>query len=175
MTSDNVQANAAQLQMLQAMLQPWHDAVADPNKAQQEVLHRFLQVYAQTDYGKQHSGSQIETIKDYWRASNVGIHIQPLENRANNYFTYKGLNPEGWQPYLHCKRLFTQAYILYNGDMVLCCADWERTTILGNVKEKSVEEVWNGKEATAIRKKFLSGDTKDLLCHSCMRQPRRSM
>jgi len=57
--------------------------------------------------------------------------------------------------------------------MVLCCADWERTTILGNVKEKSIEEVWNGEKAISIRKKFLSGDTKGILCHSCVRQPRR--
>jgi len=119
--------------------------------------------------------SQTHRIKNYWREKNVGIHIQPLENRANDYFKDKGLNPEEWQPYLHCKRLFTQAYILYNGDIVLCCADWERTTILGNVKEKSIAEVWNGKKAISIRKKFLSGNTKGLLCHSCLRQPRHTV
>jgi hypothetical protein len=117
--------------------------------------------------------SQIKNIRNYWKKRKIGVHIQPLENRANGYIRDRGLNLEKWQPYLHCKRLFTQAYILYNGDMVLCCADWERTTILGNMKEKSIEEVWNGEKAISIRKKFLSRDTKGLLCHSCLRQPRR--
>jgi MoaA/NifB/PqqE/SkfB family radical SAM enzyme len=117
--------------------------------------------------------SQIDDIKSYWGKRNVSIHIQPMENRANGYIRDKGLNPDNWETYSRCKRLFKQAYILYNGDMVLCCADWERTTILGNVKEKSIEEVWNGENAVSIRKKFLRKNTKGLLCHSCLRQPRQ--
>jgi len=117
--------------------------------------------------------SQIDDIKSYWGKRNVSVHIQPMENRASGYIRDEGLNPEEWKPYIHCKRLFKQAYILYNGDMVLCCADWERTTILGNVREKSIEDVWNGEKAVSIRRKFLSGDTKGLLCHSCLRQPRQ--
>ena len=57
--------------------------------------------------------------------------------------------------------------------MVLCCVDWERTTVLGNVKEKSIEEVCNGEKATSIRKKFLRGHTEGLLCHSCLKQLRK--
>lgn len=54
--------------MLQAMLQPWRDAVADPAKAQEQVLHRFLQIYAQTRYGKDHGAANVGTIEDYRRA-----------------------------------------------------------------------------------------------------------
>ncbi len=53
---------------LQAFLQPWHEAVNDPAKAQEAVLHRLLQIYAQTEYGRQHGASQIATIADYRRA-----------------------------------------------------------------------------------------------------------
>lgn len=116
---------------------------------------------------------EIDEIRSYWNKRNVNVHIQPLENRANEKVENKGLNPKEWQPYLWCKRLFTQAYILYNGDMVLCCVDWERTTILGNVKGKSIEEVWNGEKAVSIRKRFLDGDTVGLLCHSCLKQRRQ--
>lgn len=117
--------------------------------------------------------SEIDEIRNYWHKKEVSVHIQPLENRANEQVKNKGLNLKEWQPYLWCKRLFTQAYILYNGDMVLCCVDWERTTILGNVREKSIEEVWNGKKAVSIRRKFLSGNTEGLLCHSCLKQLRQ--
>ena len=50
--------------MLAALLQPWHDAVNDPAKAQQEVLRRLLEGYAQTEYGSQHRASEIEAIED---------------------------------------------------------------------------------------------------------------
>ena len=54
--------------MLKGLLQPWHDAVNDPHKAQQEVLHRLLEGYAQTDYGVQHGAAHVETLEDYRRA-----------------------------------------------------------------------------------------------------------
>ena len=41
-------------EMLDAMLQPWHDAVADPAAAQEQVLKTLLESYAQTDYGREH-------------------------------------------------------------------------------------------------------------------------
>jgi MoaA/NifB/PqqE/SkfB family radical SAM enzyme len=117
--------------------------------------------------------AEIDDVRSYWDERAIGYHIQPLENRANEQVKHKGLNTNEWHPYLWCKRLFTQAYILYNGDVVLCCVDWERTTVLGNVKEKSIEEVWNGERAVSIRRKFLDGDMKGLLCHSCLRQHRQ--
>ena len=43
--------------MLNALLQPWHEAVNDAAKAQQEVLQRLLKIYAQTDYGVQHGAA----------------------------------------------------------------------------------------------------------------------
>ncbi len=57
----NIDPQAA-AQMLAQMLKPWHDSIADPAKAQQEVLHRLLKDYAQTDYGAQHGAAQIELV-----------------------------------------------------------------------------------------------------------------
>jgi hypothetical protein len=55
-------------EMLKAYLQPWHEAASEPEKAQQEVLHRLLKIYAQTEYGRQHGASNVETLEDYRRA-----------------------------------------------------------------------------------------------------------
>lgn len=113
---------------------------------------------------------EIDAIRKYWRERDVGTHIRAMENRANSSVQEKNINPEKWHPFHWCKRLFTQAYILATGDMLLCCVDWERTTVLGNVRDSSIEDIWNGERAVAIRKKFLSGDTRGLLCHSCLKQ-----
>lgn len=71
-------------QMLQAFLQPWHTAVADPAKAQEEVLHRLLQEYAQTDFGKQHGAAHIASLADYRQAFSVSTYedYKPLIERV---------------------------------------------------------------------------------------------
>ena len=54
--------------MLGHMLKPWHESVADPAKAQEVVLSKFVQDYAKTGYGRQHGAEQIETLDDYRKA-----------------------------------------------------------------------------------------------------------
>jgi hypothetical protein len=51
--------------MLQAFIQPWHDALADPAVAQERVLQELLKIYAKTDYGHQHRAEQIGSLADY--------------------------------------------------------------------------------------------------------------
>jgi hypothetical protein len=72
------------LAMLNALVQPWNDAVADPARAQRQVLVRLLQIFAQTEYGKQHHASQISTIEDYQRAFPVTTYesYKPLIQRV---------------------------------------------------------------------------------------------
>jgi len=86
--------------MLNGLLQPWHDAVADPAKAQQEVLHRLLEGYAQTDYGVQHGATQIETLEDYRRAFPVVTYedVKPLIQRvmAGEVRLLLNEEPVGW-------------------------------------------------------------------------------
>ncbi len=100
MAPHNSPPQAAQAQLLQALLQPWHDAVADPAQAQEEVLHRYLQFYAQTDYGKQHHASQIENIADYRRAFPVATYevYKPLIARvmAGDVSLLLNEEPVGW-------------------------------------------------------------------------------
>jgi hypothetical protein len=86
--------------MLNALLQPWHEAVGDPAKAQQEVLHRLLKGYAQTNYGAQHGAAQVETVEDYRRAFPGAAYedYQPLIQRvmAGEVSLLLAEEPVGW-------------------------------------------------------------------------------
>ncbi|MBN1954338.1 MAG: GH3 auxin-responsive promoter family protein [Anaerolineae bacterium] len=71
--------------MAQGLLQPWYDAIDDPPKAQQAVLHRLMATYARTGYGAQHGAASVDTIDDYRRAFPVGTydgHYKPLVQRV---------------------------------------------------------------------------------------------
>ena len=87
-------------QMLKAILQPWHNAVADPAKAQEELLHCLLKDYARTKYGAQHGAAQIETLADYRRAFPVATYedYKPLIERvmAGEVELLLNEEPVGW-------------------------------------------------------------------------------
>jgi len=74
----------AAMQVLEAFLQPWHAAVVDPAQAQEAVLQRLLKDYAQTDYGRGHGATQVETLADYRRAFPVSTYedYKPLTERV---------------------------------------------------------------------------------------------
>ncbi len=73
-------------QLLKALLQPWHDAVADPAKAQNDVLHRLVGCYAQTSYGREHGAGQVRTLDDFRRAFPISTYedYKPLLARVMN-------------------------------------------------------------------------------------------
>jgi hypothetical protein len=95
----NIDPHAA-TQMLQGMLQPWHEAVANPGKAQEEVLHRLLTDYNQTEYGKQHSAEQVSTVEDYRRIFPIATYeeYKPLIDRvmAGDVGLLLAEEPIGW-------------------------------------------------------------------------------
>ena len=86
--------------MLQALLQPWHDAVEHPASAQEEVLHRLLQSYAQTQYGSQHGADQVNTVDDYRRSFPIVEYegYKPLIERvmAGEVDVLLSEEPVGW-------------------------------------------------------------------------------
>jgi len=70
---------AAAKMMLTHMLKPWHEAVADPANAQENVLHKLIADYAKTQYGQQHGAENIETLEDYRRAFPVTPYDSPTD------------------------------------------------------------------------------------------------
>ncbi len=87
-------------EMLRGLLQPWYDAVDDPAKAQEQVLHRLLASYAQTDYGAKHGGALVQTIEDYRLSFPIATYedYQPLIQRVMAGETELLLSeqPVGW-------------------------------------------------------------------------------
>jgi hypothetical protein len=86
--------------LVQALLQPWHEAVKDPSTAQQEVLQRLIAIYDQTEYGKQHGAGQVAGVDDYRREFPVATYedYKPLIQRvmAGDVSLLLNEEPVGW-------------------------------------------------------------------------------
>ena len=105
----------------------------------------------------------------FWRSIGVASKYTTLENRGGNIDQADSLSRHGSMSfYDDCPRPFRQGYILFNGDMVLCCADYSRAQVLGNITRSSVHEVWNGPVAREIRRKYIDRERRLLpLCAGC--------
>lgn len=62
----------------------------------------------------------------------------------------------------------TMMIVGYNGDVILCYEDSDRTTTFGNLLESSVEEIWNSPFAVEVRNRLEKGDrTVRKVCSEC--------
>ncbi len=56
--------------------------------------------------------------------------------------------------------------VLANGDVTVCCADYEGEAVFGNVQETPLRELWNGSVMREFRRRHVAGDFPEL-CQNC--------
>ena len=105
----------------------------------------------------------------YWRSRGVASKYTTLENRGGNIKDAETFSrTRSMSYYTTCARLFKQAYIMFNGDLVLCCVDYSREQVLGNITHSTIHDVWNGPVAREIRRRYLGHEFDALpLCGHC--------
>ena len=67
-----------------------------------------------------------------------------------------------------CSYPFYSISINSDGAVSVCFLDWSHKMIVGDVRNQSVQSIWDGKEMRAYRKMFLQGDRKKhSVCGGC--------
>jgi MoaA/NifB/PqqE/SkfB family radical SAM enzyme len=101
--------------------------------------------------------------------TDLEISLRPTTNRAGSVDPAAlGVHHELDDQPIACQRPFVKAYVLYNGDLVLCNCDWRRTTILGNLRDRSLAELWHDARLNEIRAAHARRlFPADLLCAKC--------
>lgn len=111
---------------------------------------------------------QIPQIRQYWKERGVNVNINQLENRAN----HRGIQSDAiavhdLQPFDWCNRMFNEIYVLCDGRLVQCCADWEQSSIMGDLSRDRLRDIWHGSRYTELRRRFLEGNVKGMICDGC--------
>ncbi len=71
-----------------------------------------------------------------------------------------------------CSYLFTTMAVQSDGTVVACCVDWSRKTQYGNVKDSSLQDIWNGMQLRELRIMHLKGLRNRIdSCKNCKRMP----
>ncbi|MFN8535123.1 MAG: radical SAM protein [Dehalococcoidia bacterium] len=75
-------------------------------------------------------------------------------------------------PWWTCRRPWQLSYVTAEGEVLACCfvpfvtnGNW-KDQVLGNVREQSLAEIWNGDRYQAFRRQFLS-DRPPAICAGC--------
>ncbi|MFN7974363.1 MAG: radical SAM protein [Acidobacteriota bacterium] len=111
----------------------------------------------------------------YWAERGVEAKATRLENRGGNIDVYAPVNGDGtalakrpMTAFLNCTRLMRQAFVLHDGRVTLCCTDYHQTTIIGDLRARTLHDVWNAPEAATLRRDFIKGDlSRNPLCAGC--------
>ncbi len=94
------QESQSAMHMVAKMLKPWQDAIQNPARAQEKVLHSLLKVYAQTVYGRKYGAEDVGSIDDYREKFPVTTYedYQPVIHRVMAGESELILNeePVGW-------------------------------------------------------------------------------
>ena len=60
-----------------------------------------------------------------------------------------------------------QIFLDYNGDVLVCPHDWNKTAVVGNFNQQTLLEIWNGRKMNALRQKLINGDRGFAPCSGC--------
>jgi len=82
--------------------------------------------------------TQIKIFKGYDWYKNTKL--PPVDNVLYRMiFTQTNKTPDNKDP---CQHLYYNPAITWDGYFVLCCVDWRRESVVGNIKENSITMLW---------------------------------
>lgn len=69
-----------------------------------------------------------------------------------------------------CDRPLDQAIISANGDVLICCRDWQHDNCVGNVQVDTLTDIWKGEKMKELQKKMIDGRYEEIqMCRNCSR------
>jgi radical SAM protein with 4Fe4S-binding SPASM domain len=125
--------------------------------------------------------SQLSQIKDFADKSEVKLRMKsmqitdskdigswlPLNGKFSRYRLkdgeYVGKNslPD------RCARLWFNPVITWDGKVIPCCFDKDAEYIMGDLKQDSFRDIWDGPKYRIFRKSILSGRSMIEICRNC--------
>jgi len=116
---------------------------------------------------------EVNQAARYWDSRGIRTAVKRLQNRAGSLDSYERLRPQPGDParripprikralrpsprdVIGCSLPFYQMNVLFNGDVIICCHDWNRTAVVGNARHSSLREIWNSARMNEIRRLLL--------------------
>lgn len=112
-----------------------------------------LGIAKDSEYGEKLTHIGLKSLKEWQNNRGGNIDIE-----AGSF--YDGMTK--------CLMVNRKIFILFNGNVVLCCSDFNEEVVLGNIMEQGLLEIWNNPKYAEYRELHAEGKGKKLpLCEKC--------
>lgn len=142
-----------------------------------DVLHETIEawtklIYGRLDKSREELSRALEKIQKIgifgWNVievcPNVFIETYVLTDWGNAFAE----RPVVEAGHGYCFGMRDHFAILYNGDVVLCCVDFDGRTTVGNLNDNSLIEILRGPKLEKVMRGFASGKLVDPHCRHCL-------
>ncbi len=112
---------------------------------------------------------QVDDFVRHWQGKVDRIRVFEQHTSDGNFGSIGALKDKfKFDKRLPCHKVFNEISIYWNGEIALCCHDWDRKKSIGNVAENSIAQIWKNKRYSWIRETHLEKhDQMEELCRNC--------
>jgi len=112
---------------------------------------------------------QVDGFVKHWQGKVDRIRVFEQHTSDGNFGSIGTLKDKfKFDRRLPCHKVFNEISIYWNGEIALCCHDWDRKNSIGNVSENSIAEIWKNKRYEWIRLTHTDQpDKMEKLCKNC--------
>lgn len=110
---------------------------------------------------------EVVAFEDYWNKAGGVVEIRDFFPWTKQELQELG-DEVKYPGFMPCPFPWQYVVVQWNGDVVACCRDYDGQLKLGNVKENTLKEIWNGREYADFRAKMTSGDGLTSFCNECL-------
>ncbi|MBU2562624.1 MAG: radical SAM protein [Nanoarchaeota archaeon] len=104
----------------------------------------------------------IEGYIKFWKEIGDDIAIEDLSDWNIQKEDYTALKD------FACAQLWQRLIVLYNGDVLLCCADHFKEMVLGNAGKESISKIWKSPKLNQFRDLHINGESHKMkICRLC--------
>ena len=135
-----------------------------------EIYCKIVDVAVPTESDKEHFYELFGEICDRFFVDNV-IPLWSDFAELKNVITVvgKGMHGQQIKEVLVCPYSFYSLIINSDGDVTACCADWKRKLVFGNLKNESLQEIWQGSKLKEFWVEMLKGNKNRYeMCSKCL-------
>ncbi len=112
-----------------------------------------------------------QALRQYWADTGVLLDILVGHNSRAGLVTSRVgvIQPRRWMAGCGDEGGPRQAHVLFNGKVVMCCMDYQRKLVLGDLSGESLEEIWTGDTRRQVLRKLygLREAEPGFLCSAC--------
>jgi radical SAM protein with 4Fe4S-binding SPASM domain len=115
-------------------------------------------------YPTEESREQFRGLQAMWGGLADEVGFMPITDWVNQ----EGIKVYSERKDWHCSHPFQRMVLKMNGNVTLCCPDYEDAMSVGNWRQQRLYDLWHGERARDIRRKHASGDYYQLeRCRRC--------